>query len=219
VLHHGIKHLGGTIDVHGGGRDLVFPHHESEIAQAEWATGRQPFVRFWMHTAMVRHEGEKMSKSLGNLVMVRDLLEDWSPDALRLYLAVYHYRESWSHNVEGLERAERLAKKLRAAAMSEGGDGTLLSPASARAAFRDAMDADLRTPAALKALVRLADDILLAAGSGGAVRGAQETLDVMGRVFGLRLALADPEPRVVREWGRYLSEFSSSSNPIPTLTT
>jgi L-cysteine:1D-myo-inositol 2-amino-2-deoxy-alpha-D-glucopyranoside ligase len=205
-----IKYLGDTIDVHGGGRDLVFPHHEGEIAQAECATGSQPFVRFWMHTAMVRHGGEKMSKSLGNLVMVRDLLESWSPDALRLYLAAYHYRESWSHNVEGLERAERLAQKLRAAAMSEGGSGELLSPAPARTAFREAMDADLRTPVALKALERLADDILLAAGSGRAVRGAQEVLDVMGRVFGLRLDSTKPEPRVVREWGNYLSDFSNS---------
>jgi L-cysteine:1D-myo-inositol 2-amino-2-deoxy-alpha-D-glucopyranoside ligase len=201
-----IKYLGETIDVHGGGRDLVFPHHESEIAQAECATGKRPFVRFWMHTAMVRHEGEKMSKSLGNLVMVRDLLKDWSPDALRLYLAAYHYRESWSYNVEGLERAERLAQKLRAAAVSAGGGGELLSPAPARTAFREAMDADLRTPVALKALERLADDILLAAGSGRAVRGAQEALDVMGRVFGLRLGSTEPEPRVVREWGRYLSD-------------
>jgi L-cysteine:1D-myo-inositol 2-amino-2-deoxy-alpha-D-glucopyranoside ligase len=201
-----IKYLGETIDVHGGGRDLVFPHHESEIAQAECATGKRPFVRFWMHTAMVRHEGEKMSKSLGNLVMVRDLLKDWSPDALRLYLAAYHYRESWNYNVEGLERAERLVQKLRAAAVSVGGGGELLSPAPARTAFREAMDADLRTPVALKALERLADDILLAAGSGRAVRGAQEALDVMGRVFGLRLDSTEPEPRVVREWGRYLSD-------------
>jgi L-cysteine:1D-myo-inositol 2-amino-2-deoxy-alpha-D-glucopyranoside ligase len=203
-----IKFLGERIDVHGGGRDLVFPHHESEIAQAECATGRQPFVRFWMHTAMVRHEGEKMSKSLGNLVMVRDLLEDWSPDALRLYLAAHHYRESWNHNIEGLERAERLAQKLRAAAMSKGADGRLLSPAVARTAFREAMDADLHTPLALKALESLADDILLAAEAGGAVRGAQEALGVMGRVFGLRLGSTEPEPRVVREWGRYLSDFS-----------
>jgi L-cysteine:1D-myo-inositol 2-amino-2-deoxy-alpha-D-glucopyranoside ligase len=205
-----IEYLGETIDVHGGGRDLVFPHHESEIAQAECATGSQPFVRFWMHTAMVRHEGEKMAKSVGNLVMVRDLLEDWSPDALRLYLAAYHYRESWSHNVKGLERAQRLAHKLRAAAMSDGGDSELLSPALARAAFREAMDADLRTPAALRALEHLADDILLAARSGQNVRGAQEALNVMGRVFGLRLDSAQLEPRVVREWGRYWGDFSNS---------
>jgi cysteinyl-tRNA synthetase len=156
---------------------------------------------------MVRHEGEKMSKSLGNLVMVRELLQDWSPDALRLYLAAHHYRESWSHNVEGLEWAKRLAQKLRAAAMSGSGDGKLLSPASARTAFRKAMDADLYTPLALKGMQRLADDILLAAGSGGAVRGAQEALRVMGRVFGLRLDSTEPEPRVVREWDQHLSDF------------
>jgi L-cysteine:1D-myo-inositol 2-amino-2-deoxy-alpha-D-glucopyranoside ligase len=203
-----IEYLGETIDVHGGGSDLLFPHHESEIAQAECATGSQPFVRFWMHVGMVRHEGEKMAKSVGNLVMVRDLLEDWSPDALRLYLAAYNYRESWAHDVEGLERAQRLAQKLRAAAMSAGGDGEFLSPAPARTAFREAMDADLRTPVALKALERLADDILLAAGAGRNVRGAQEDLQVMGRVFGLRLDSTETEPRVAREWGRYLGEFS-----------
>jgi L-cysteine:1D-myo-inositol 2-amino-2-deoxy-alpha-D-glucopyranoside ligase len=205
-----IEHLGETVDVHGGGSDLIFPHHESEIAQAECATGSQPFVRFWMHTAMVRHEGKKMAKSVGNLVMVRDLLGDWSPDALRLYLAAYHYRESWAYDVDGLERAQRLAQKLRAAMVSEGGDEEFLSPAPARATFREAMDADLRTPVAIKALERLADDILLAAGAGRNVRGAQEALEVMGRVFGLRLDSTEAEPRVVREWGRYLEGFSTT---------
>jgi cysteinyl-tRNA synthetase len=157
---------------------------------------------------MVRHEGEKMAKSVGNLVMVRDLLEDWSPDALRLYLAGYHYRESWSYDAEGLDRAERLARKLRVAVMGEGGGGAFLSPAPTRSAFREAMDADLRTPVALKALERLADDILLAAGAGQDVQGAQEDLRVMSRVFGLRLDSTEPEPRVAREWGRYLGDFS-----------
>ena len=205
-----IEHLGETIDVHGGGRDLIFPHHESEIAQAECATGSRPFVRFWMHAGMVRHEGKKMAKSVGNLVMVHDLLETWSPDALRLYLAAYHYRESWNHDIEGLQRADRLAQKLRAAAMSESGDGAFLSPAPTRTTFREALDADLRTPVALKALERLADDIVLAAGAGRNVRGAQEDLRVMGRVFGLRLDSTEAEPRVVRGWGRYLDDFSGA---------
>ena len=87
------KYLGNTIDIHSGGVDLCFPHHECEIAQVEPVTGVKPFVRFWMHTAMVYHEGEKMSKSLGNLVWVRELLKTYSPDALRLYLARHHYRE------------------------------------------------------------------------------------------------------------------------------
>ncbi|MBC7292524.1 MAG: class I tRNA ligase family protein, partial [Thermoleophilia bacterium] len=74
-----IKFLGETVDIHSGGADLAFPHHESEIAQAECATGRKPFARFWMHSAMVRYQGEKMSKSLGNLIMVDKLLQKWSP--------------------------------------------------------------------------------------------------------------------------------------------
>ena len=85
--------LGETIDIHCGGSDLVFPHHECEIAQSETVTGRQPFANFWVHVAMVGYEGEKMSKSLGNLVMVRELLTDYSPDAVRLYLAQHHYRQ------------------------------------------------------------------------------------------------------------------------------
>jgi len=109
------KFLGETVDIHAGGADLIFPHHESEIAQAEPLSGR-PFVRFWMHIAMVEHEGQKMSKSLGNLVMVRDLLGRWSPDALRLYLADHHYRSSWSYSEADLRAAQARADRLRAAA-------------------------------------------------------------------------------------------------------
>ena len=86
--------LGKAIDLHGGGEDLVFPHHECEIAQAEPVTGHKPFVRVWLHTAMVEHEGAKMSKSLGNLVMVSDLLRRWPADTLRLYLGKHHYRQA-----------------------------------------------------------------------------------------------------------------------------
>jgi L-cysteine:1D-myo-inositol 2-amino-2-deoxy-alpha-D-glucopyranoside ligase len=109
------KFLGETVDIHAGGADLVFPHHESEIAQAEPLSGR-PFVRFWMHIAMVEHEGQKMSKSLGNLVMIRDLLGQWSPDALRLYLADHHYRSSWSYSEADLKVAQARADRLKAAA-------------------------------------------------------------------------------------------------------
>ena len=84
-----------TIDLHGGGSDLIFPHHECERAQSEAATG-QPFVRHWMHQAMVCYEGEKMSKSLGNLVFVSELLKDWDPRAIRLAVLEHHYRSSWN---------------------------------------------------------------------------------------------------------------------------
>ena len=160
------RFLGTTIDIHGGGADLIFPHHESEIAQAVCATGAERFARFWLHTAMVHHDGEKMSKSLGNLVMVRDLLRDWSPDALRLYLASHHYRQQWSYSDSDLEEAGRLASGLRAATMVSGGRGAPLEPDAALALLREALNDDLNTPAALQALVRLGQEISEAAAAG-----------------------------------------------------
>jgi L-cysteine:1D-myo-inositol 2-amino-2-deoxy-alpha-D-glucopyranoside ligase len=200
--------LGNTVDVHGGGADLVFPHHESEIAQSEGATGHEPFVRFWMHTAMVRHEGEKMSKSLGNLVMVDELLKTWSPDALRLYMGAHHYREPWSHDDEELAQAEELATKLRQAVTVAAGTGEPLDPTEAQVAFTRAMDGDLNTPEALAALEQLADDILGAAKAGQDVSAAQSTLRTLGSVFGLRLDAEGPEMRVIEGWGRHLERFS-----------
>lgn len=91
------KTLGGQIDIHGGGFDLIYPHHESELAQSESYTGKPPFVKFWMHIAMVSFEGEKMSKSLGNLVLVSDLLEKYSANAISLMLLLNHYRKPWEY--------------------------------------------------------------------------------------------------------------------------
>jgi L-cysteine:1D-myo-inositol 2-amino-2-deoxy-alpha-D-glucopyranoside ligase len=89
--------LGDQIDIHGGGADLIYPHHESEIAQSEAYTHKVPYVQYWMHIAMVRYEGEKMSKSLGNLVLVEDLLKNYEANALRLLLLSNHYRTSWEY--------------------------------------------------------------------------------------------------------------------------
>ena len=202
--------LGATIDIHGGGADLLFPHHESEIAQSEAATGQKPFVRFWLHTAMVRHEGEKMSKSLGNLVMVRDLLEleTCSPDGLRLYMSSHHYRAAWSHSSEELAQGERLAQKLRAAVTATAGAGVSVDPSPAMAEFTQAMDNDLDTPAALVAQERLADEVLEGTRSGRDVQRAQEELRVMGRVLGLRLDAEGPEARVVTGWAKHLAHFA-----------
>ncbi len=203
------KYLGEVIDVHAGGDDLCFPHHESEIAQAEGATGREPFARFWLHVAMVRHDGEKMSKSLGNLVMVRDLLEEWSPDALRLYLAGHHYRQAWSHDPQELKQAQELARTLRAALESQGGGGPPLNTGPAQAAFHRAMDDDLDTPLALMALEQLAAQISQAAARQQDVRPAQGILRAMGRVFGLRLDRPGIEEPVLAGWNRHLSQFST----------
>lgn len=199
--------LGNTIDIHGGGSDLIFPHHESEIAQSEAAMGEQPFVRFWLHTAMVYHEGEKMSKSLGNLVMARDLLKTWSPDAIRLYLADHHYRQIWSHSEDDLARAEQRAQKLRAAATASGGNGPAFDASAAESAVLDAMEQDLDTPGALAALVQLADDITGAAEAGQNVEAAQVTLTSLSKIFGLRLDASSPEDRVTAGWNAYLKKF------------
>lgn len=200
--------LGNNIDIHGGGADLIFPHHESEIAQAEGATGRKPFVRFWLHAAMVYHDGQKMSKSLGNLVMIRDLLHDWSPDALRLYLASHHYRTSWSYAEADLAQAARLAEKLSAAFQVSGGSGPALDAAAAQLAFSQAMDHDLDMSTALPVLDKLAGEIIAAARTGQDIRAAQTTLAKLGQVFGLRLGSATPEPRVRTGWAKHLQRFS-----------
>src|SRR5262249_21274056 len=153
-----MRFLGPMLDFHSGGGDLVFPHHECEIAQSEPFTGRAPFVRCWLHAAMVEHECAKMSKSLGNLVMVRDLLKHWSPDALRLYLGRHHYRRSWSHDLDELARAEALATKLRSAATATSGRGPAFDGAGGEVEFRAAMNDDLDTPGALARLEALADE-------------------------------------------------------------
>jgi L-cysteine:1D-myo-inositol 2-amino-2-deoxy-alpha-D-glucopyranoside ligase len=199
--------LGHTVDIHGGGADLVFPHHESEIAQAE-AAGVEPFVRFWMHTAMVRHEGEKMSKSLGNLVMVRDLLKTWSPDGLRLYLASHHYRDPWSYSEADLRQAQQDAQQLLKAVVAPSGADTVVEAAEMEDAFIRSMDADLDTPTALEVLRRLARRIIARAARGADVGPAQRMLRRLGAVFGLRLDHSAPEARVVDGWNAHLARFT-----------
>src|SRR5213596_776094 len=107
------EYLGLPIDIHGGGSDLVYPHHECETAQSEAAHGVK-FVRHWVHAAPVRLDGKKMSKSLGNMVFVRDVLEDTTPQALRIYLLDRHYRRAFDHDEARLARARRRAVRLAA---------------------------------------------------------------------------------------------------------
>ena len=140
-----LRELGTTIDLHGGGADLIFPHHECERAQSEAATG-EPFVRHWMHQAMVRMDGEKMSKSLGNLVFVSDLLKQWDAAAVRLLIVENHYRTEWEWDETRMPRAaERLERWRRAG----DGDGALDE-------VRAALDDDLDTGSAVEAIDRAA---------------------------------------------------------------
>lgn len=201
--------LGEIIEIHSGGGDLIFPHHECEIAQLEPVTGKQPFVQFWLHVAMVYHQGEKMSKSLGNLIMCRNLLKDWSPDALRLYLANHHYRQSWAYDQDDFAHADALARLLREAAAMKGGKGHPPNPASWEADFRAAMESDLNTPQAIDILTRMAETIRSAAQTGADVRTAQESLRKMSQVFGLVLDQTGPDSRVLEGWNRHLARFQN----------
>jgi len=108
-----MRYLGEQIDIHGGGRDLAFSHHESERAQSESITGKVPFARAWMHTGLVRYDGKKMSKSLGNLVLVGQTLERAPAAAVRLYLASHRYGRDWEFSWSGLAQATRLTARLR----------------------------------------------------------------------------------------------------------
>jgi len=157
-----LRELGTTIDLHGGGTDLIFPHHECERAQSEAATG-EPFVRHWMHVGMVCKDGEKMSKSLGNLVFIDALRIDWDARAIRLAIIEHHYRTSWSWDEDLMPRAAARLRRWQAAAEGDG--------AHALADVRAALDNDLDTPAALAAV----DD---AAERGEGVRDAAALLGV-----------------------------------------
>ncbi|MEM4462260.1 MAG: cysteine--tRNA ligase, partial [Candidatus Bathyarchaeia archaeon] len=107
-----MKYLGEQIDIHGGAVDLIFPHHENEIAQAEALTGRKPFVKYWRHTGLLTVNGEKMAKSLGNYIRVRDILEKYSPAAVRLFILSAHYRSTLDYREEKLNEAESNMKRL-----------------------------------------------------------------------------------------------------------
>jgi L-cysteine:1D-myo-inositol 2-amino-2-deoxy-alpha-D-glucopyranoside ligase len=150
-----VEELGETIDIHGGGRDLEFPHHEFEIAQSEAYTGR-PFVRFWMHVAMLGYQGEKMSKSLGNLVMVEKLLRRYSANAIRILLLSHHYRTPWEYDEAAMIKAQRKADRLDRFWRQKGGDKKTIETDSLKKEFLAALDDDMDTPRALETLIRAA---------------------------------------------------------------
>ena len=183
-----LGYLGETVDIHGGGQDLIFPHHENEIAQSEAYTGHAPFVRFWMHNGLLQMDQQKMSKSLGNLVTVQDALARHPSAALRLSVLGSHYRSPATYSEEGVAAAQRGMDRLRQAAVLAGpavGEGELDSSAH-RDRFLAAMDDDFNTPQALAALFDLARDVNRAAEGGVRVAGAQQTLLELGReVLGL----------------------------------
>ncbi len=181
-----MRYLGDTVDIHGGGSDLIYPHHESEIAQAQHFSGKEPFTRFWMHIGMVRYQGEKMSKSLGNLVMARNVLKHHTADALRLYLLSNHYRTEWDYRDTGPAEYEAVASLLREASHLPSGDGEVWQPQGAEGAFRAALDDDLDTATAISVLRELASGIIEAASYKKDVCEAQELLRTLSGVLGVQ---------------------------------
>jgi cysteinyl-tRNA synthetase len=149
--------LGPRIDIHGGGSDLAYPHHDSEIVQSEAATGESPFCGTWMHVGQVQLEHVKMSKSLGNLVKVSEVLaEGHSPDAVRLYLLSQSYRASFNYEHADLHAWDDRAALLRRALHSRGGPPDELRVQHWRNEFQSALDDDFDTPRAIRALLEIA---------------------------------------------------------------
>jgi L-cysteine:1D-myo-inositol 2-amino-2-deoxy-alpha-D-glucopyranoside ligase len=186
------RYLGPSFALHGGGTDLIFPHHECEIAQAENATGIEPFVRHWVHVGMVGYTGEKMSKSLGNLVLVGNELKRYSADAFRLYLFSHHYRQPWEYIDDEIADWQHVASDLATAArLSSTPGGEVLDASFFRGKFLSALDDDLYTPNAIEALVALGETIRHA-GERCDIEPAQLSLKEMSGILGLTLADEPP---------------------------
>jgi len=190
-----LKYLGNTLDIHGGGQDLIFPHHENEIAQSESFTGTKPFARYWLHNGLVQLGEEKMSKSLGNLITIKEALGKYSPDAIRIFVLSSHYRSPLTYSEEALEAAEGgVERLLRVISRDDpgGGKGEVTDAEPYRQRFIEAMDDDFNTPQALGVLFDLARKINEAGDAGINFSNAQSTLLSLSReVLGLKL------PRII----------------------
>jgi len=204
-----LKYLGNTLDIHGGGQDLVFPHHENEIAQSESFTGIKPFAKYWLHNGLVQLGEEKMSKSLGNLITIREALERYSPDAIRIFVLSAHYRSPLTYSEVTLQatvvalRALSNAKwklteeysEMNRSILEDQGIKTddITSAKVYRSRFTSAMDDDFNTAQALAALFDLAQEINRAVNLGheDKVVEHRETFKGLADVLGLSL----PEPK------------------------
>jgi len=234
------KYLGDTLDIHGGGKDLIFPHHENEIAQAEGATGR-PFVRYWLHNGFVNIAKEKMSKSLGNFLTIKEIVKAYHPEVVRLFLLSRHYRSPIDYSTQGMEEArqnlerfyqtlagieEVIVQAKESESVSEG-----LSPeemAVYRRAeeftthFEEAMDDDFNTAVAIAALFELSHDLnrVLQDPSPHAVqilRKGREAFVMAGGVLGI--FQQDPQVFLEREHQRKAQSLTITPEEIDKLIT
>jgi cysteinyl-tRNA synthetase len=194
-----LAELGEQIDIHGGGNDLIFPHHENEIAQTESYTGK-PFARYWIHNGMLQLGGEKMSKSLGNIVSIKDFLKKRDADVMRMLVLMGSYRAPLIFNDETQDAAEKSLERIKSAFRPASGSASGLSVEAAsgfasqaesiKQSFTAAMDDDFNTPLALAALYELVKAINTARDQGASneqLQPAQSTLRELTGVLGLRL--------------------------------
>ena len=192
--------LGPQLDIHGGGQDVVFPHHENEIAQSEAYTGVTPFVRFWVHNGLLRlteSDDEKMTRHAGNFVSIRDALARYHPDAIRLFLLSSHYRSPRAYSEDEIVAQQRGIERMRTAlrdSLSVGGGPVAVEVYQPR--FEEAMDDDLNTPRALAVLFDLAHDINRGREESKDVRPAQAMLRKLGGVLGLTFQAAESQDNV-----------------------
>jgi cysteinyl-tRNA synthetase len=206
-------YFGPQYDIHGGAMDLIFPHHEAEIAQMESASGKKPLVRCWMHTGFLNVKGEKMSKSLGNFVTIREMLGRWDADSFRLFVLFSHYRSPIDFSEEALDQASRSLERIRQlirtidshleamgqkkSAEPHGQHEMNAKLVEAKAEFLEHMDNDLNTPYALRAIFDLVRDVNRRISekniSARELLDTKELLREFGEILGINLSLAEKE--------------------------
>ena len=188
-----MRYLEEGVDIHGGGQDLVFPHHENEIAQSESYSQQKPFARFWLHNGLLSINEDKMSKSIGNVITVGEALDRFSPPALRLFFLSSHYRNPLVFSDQNIAAQERAIERIRNAAYSDGqqAGGEPLDASKFKRTFVEAMDDDFNTPRALAAIFDLSREINRASEQSLDVAGAQQTLRDLVGVLGIDLAEHD----------------------------
>jgi len=203
-----LKYLGNSIDIHGGGQDLVFPHHENEIAQSESFTGVKPFVRYWLHNGMVQLGEEKMSKSLGNLITIKEAVDKYGADAIRIFVLMSHYRSPLTYSEEILEAAEKGAERLRQAVNSTaGGQKTdkKIDSESYRRRFIEAMDDDFNTAQAIATLFDLTREVNKYDNEGVEASEARDTLRELAGVLGLTFRELEKAPLKVEPFAQIVT--------------
>ena len=193
-----MKYLGETFDIHCGGKDLLFPHHENEVAQSECATGK-PFARYWMHNGFINIDNEKMSKSLGNFFTVRDILKEYAPEDVRMFMLSAHYRSPVNFSREMMAQAHAALQRLYTARdqlifllknakdhpLSAEEEALLARASQAAARFDEAMDDDLNTADALSAIFEMVKDANVSLNADSSKAAVEKTLQALTELTGV----------------------------------